>query len=170
VIITIYKLDFSRTFRGVNTDFFLNFSDIFLISPTSDPSDFLLNRAVCWSILMHSISNITGNINNVQWFWFFHFKNIFYVFINVREKSNTVIYYKTPTLTIRRRKIKKWDINLYLYICMFLRLSFLIIWMIHSKYLFSIKVPFLICTHSFHVNENLERFPHAINQSVLLGI
>ena len=38
--------DFSRTFRGVNTDFFLNFSDIFLISPTSDPSDFLLNRAV----------------------------------------------------------------------------------------------------------------------------
>jgi hypothetical protein len=36
----------SRTFRGVNTDFFLNFSDIFLISPTSDPSDFLLNRAV----------------------------------------------------------------------------------------------------------------------------
>jgi hydroxymethylpyrimidine/phosphomethylpyrimidine kinase len=37
---------FSRTFRGVNTDFFFNFSDIFLISPTSDPSDFLLNRAV----------------------------------------------------------------------------------------------------------------------------
>jgi hypothetical protein len=28
-------------------------------------------------------------------------------------------------------------VNLYLYICMFLRLSFLIIWMIHSKYLFS---------------------------------
>jgi hypothetical protein len=56
---------------------------------------------------------------------------------NVREKSNTVIYYKTPTLTIRRREIKEWDINLYLYICMFLRLSFLIIWMIHSKYLFS---------------------------------
>ena len=38
--------DFSQTFRGVNTDFFFNFSDIFLISPTSDPSDFLLNRAV----------------------------------------------------------------------------------------------------------------------------
>ena len=38
--------DFSRTFRGVNTDFFFNFSDIFLLSPTSDPSDFLLNRAV----------------------------------------------------------------------------------------------------------------------------
>jgi hypothetical protein len=38
--------DFSRIFRGVNTDFFFNFSDIFLISPTSDPSDFLLNRAV----------------------------------------------------------------------------------------------------------------------------
>ena len=38
--------DFSRTFRGVNTDFFFYFSDIFLISPTSDPSDFLLNRAV----------------------------------------------------------------------------------------------------------------------------
>jgi hypothetical protein len=38
--------DFSRTFHGVNTDFFFNFSDIFLISPTSDPSDFLLNRAV----------------------------------------------------------------------------------------------------------------------------
>ena len=38
--------DFSRTLRGVNTDFFFNFSDIFLISPTSDPSDFLLNRAV----------------------------------------------------------------------------------------------------------------------------
>ena len=38
--------DFSRTFRGVNTDFFFNFSDIFLISPTSDLSDFLLNRAV----------------------------------------------------------------------------------------------------------------------------
>ena len=56
---------------------------------------------------------------------------------NVREKSNTVIYYKTPTLTIKRREIKNWDINLYLYICMFLRLSFLIIWMIHSKYLFS---------------------------------
>jgi hypothetical protein len=56
---------------------------------------------------------------------------------NVREKSNTVIYYKTPTLTIKRHEIKKWDINLYLYICMFLRLSFLIIWMIHSKYLFS---------------------------------
>ena len=37
---------FSRTFRGVNTDFFFNFSDIFLISPTSDLSDFLLNRAV----------------------------------------------------------------------------------------------------------------------------
>ena len=46
---------------------------------------------------------------------------------NVREKSNTVIYHKTPTLTIKRREIKKWDINLYLYICMFLRLSFLII-------------------------------------------
>ena len=46
---------------------------------------------------------------------------------NVREKSNTVIYYKTPTLTIKRCEIKKWDINLYLYICMFLRLSFLII-------------------------------------------
>ena len=43
---------------------------------------------------------------------------------NVREKSNTVIYYKTPT---KHREIKKWDINLYLYICMFLRLSFLII-------------------------------------------
>jgi hypothetical protein len=56
---------------------------------------------------------------------------------NVREKWNTVIYYKPPTLTIKRLKIKKWDINLYLYICMFLRLSFLIIWMIHSKYLFS---------------------------------
>ena len=38
--------DFSLTFRGVNTDFFFNFSDIFLISPTSDLSDFLLNRAV----------------------------------------------------------------------------------------------------------------------------
>ena len=38
--------DLSLTFRGVNTDFFFNFSDIFLISPTSDPSDFLLNRAV----------------------------------------------------------------------------------------------------------------------------
>ena len=38
--------DFSQTFRGVNTDFFLNFSDILLISLTSDPSDFLLNRAV----------------------------------------------------------------------------------------------------------------------------
>jgi hypothetical protein len=33
--------DFSRTFRGVNIDFFFNFSDIFLISPTSDLSDFL---------------------------------------------------------------------------------------------------------------------------------
>jgi hypothetical protein len=32
---------------------------------------------------------------------------------NVREKSNTVIYYKTPTLTIKRREIKKWDINLF---------------------------------------------------------
>jgi hypothetical protein len=31
-----------------------------------------------------------------------------------------VIYYKTPTLTIRRREIKKWDINLYLYIPRFL--------------------------------------------------
>jgi hypothetical protein len=30
---------------------------------------------------------------------------------NVREKSNTVIYDKTPTLTIKRREIKKWDIN-----------------------------------------------------------
>ena len=56
---------------------------------------------------------------------------------NVREKSNTVIYYKTPTLTIKRREIKKWDINLYLYICMFLRLSFLIIWMIHNIFSFS---------------------------------
>jgi hypothetical protein len=28
---------------------------------------------------------------------------------------------QTPTLTIRHREIKKWDINLYLYICMFLR-------------------------------------------------
>ena len=43
---------------------------------------------------------------------------------NVQEKLNTMIYYKTPTLTIKRREIKKWDINLYLYICMFLRLSF----------------------------------------------
>ena len=32
---------------------------------------------------------------------------------NVREKSNTLIYYKTPTLTIKRHEIKKWDINLY---------------------------------------------------------
>ena len=39
--------DFSRSFRGVNTDFLKNFSDIFLISLTSDPSDFLLNHAVC---------------------------------------------------------------------------------------------------------------------------
>jgi hypothetical protein len=46
VIITIYKLALYYSFRGVNTDFFFNFSDIFLISPTSDPSDFLLNRAV----------------------------------------------------------------------------------------------------------------------------
>ena len=38
--------DFSRTFRGVNTDFFFNFSGILLISPTSNPSDFLLDRAV----------------------------------------------------------------------------------------------------------------------------
>jgi hypothetical protein len=43
-IITVF--DFSLTFRGVNNNFFFNFSDIFLISPTSDPSDFLLNRAV----------------------------------------------------------------------------------------------------------------------------
>jgi hypothetical protein len=28
---------------------------------------------------------------------------------------------KTLTSTIKRREIKKWDINLYLYICMFLR-------------------------------------------------
>ena len=34
-------------FFSVSTPtFFFNFSDIFLISPTSDPSDFLLNRAV----------------------------------------------------------------------------------------------------------------------------
>jgi len=38
--------DFYQTFRGVNTDFFQNFTDIFLISPTSDPSDFLLKRAM----------------------------------------------------------------------------------------------------------------------------
>ena len=38
--------DFSWTFCGVNTDFFLNFSDIFLISQTLDPSVFLLNHAV----------------------------------------------------------------------------------------------------------------------------
>ena len=31
---------------------------------------------------------------------------------NEREKANTVIYYKTLTLTIKRREIKKWDINL----------------------------------------------------------
>ena len=38
--------DFSWAFRGVNTNFFFNFADIFLISPTSDQSDFLLKRAV----------------------------------------------------------------------------------------------------------------------------
>jgi hypothetical protein len=38
--------DFSWAFRCVNTDFFLNFADIFLISPMSDQSDFLLRRAV----------------------------------------------------------------------------------------------------------------------------
>ena len=37
--------DFSRTFRGVNTAFFSNFTDIFVISPTSGQSDFLLKRA-----------------------------------------------------------------------------------------------------------------------------
>jgi len=38
---------------------------------------------------------------------------------NVREKSNTVfsvIDYKTPPSTSRRREIKKWDISLYLYV------------------------------------------------------
>ena len=38
--------DFSWAFRGVNTDFFFNFVDIFLISPTSDQSDLLLKCAV----------------------------------------------------------------------------------------------------------------------------
>jgi len=38
--------DFLRGFRSVNTNFFFNFTDIFLISPTSDPSDFLPRRAV----------------------------------------------------------------------------------------------------------------------------
>jgi hypothetical protein len=47
---------------------------------------------------------------------------------NVREKSNTVIYHKMPPKHRHQRldatkqdQIKKWDINLYLYICMFLR-------------------------------------------------
>jgi hypothetical protein len=36
--------NFSLTYRSVNTDFFFNFSNIFLILPMSNPSDFLLNR------------------------------------------------------------------------------------------------------------------------------
>ena len=51
--------DFSRTFRGVNTDFFFNFSNIFLISPTSDLSDFLLNRAVRAVSVIQFIANCT---------------------------------------------------------------------------------------------------------------
>jgi hypothetical protein len=42
---------------------------------------------------------------------------------NVREESNTVIYYKTPTLTFKRREIKKWDINLLDYLRTLTRLS-----------------------------------------------
>jgi hypothetical protein len=38
---------FSDISRCKHWLFLKNFSDIFLISPTSDPSDFLLNRAVC---------------------------------------------------------------------------------------------------------------------------
>ena len=59
--------DFSRTFRGVNTDFFFYFSDIFLISPTSDLSDFLLNRAVraVGQEVVIYISN-SSKINNLE--------------------------------------------------------------------------------------------------------
>ena len=41
-----YSKSSCSIFLGVNTDFFFNFSNIFLISPTSDRSDFLLNRTV----------------------------------------------------------------------------------------------------------------------------
>jgi hypothetical protein len=72
--------DFSQTFRGVNTDFLKNFSDIFLISPTSDLSDFLLNCAVrtvyawfyCWKyrfiiIMLISCHLISGWIPPIHW-------------------------------------------------------------------------------------------------------
>ena len=62
---------FSQIFRGVNTDFFFNFSDIFLISPTSDPSDFLLNltvRAVSmygcvYFYVVHTLNSATKRSN-----------------------------------------------------------------------------------------------------------
>jgi hypothetical protein len=50
-------LDFSQTFHGVNTDFFFNFTDIFLVSLTSDHSDFLLEhavRTVCVCVLVYT--------------------------------------------------------------------------------------------------------------------
>ena len=47
---------FSWAFRGVNTDFFYYFSGIFLISPTSDQSDFLLKCAV-HTVYVHCLYN-----------------------------------------------------------------------------------------------------------------
>jgi hypothetical protein len=65
-----HVFDFSQTFRGVNTDFFFNFSDIFLISPTSDPSDFLLNRAVhaVLHVFSYSKQDVIAFVNTVTQF------------------------------------------------------------------------------------------------------
>ena len=46
VLSVFYSKSPCLIFLGHFAVFFFNFSDIFLISPTSDPSDFLLNRAV----------------------------------------------------------------------------------------------------------------------------
>ena len=49
----------------VNTNFLKNFSDIFLISPTSDSSDFLLNRAVRAAIYVDTWQGPVSVIHNL---------------------------------------------------------------------------------------------------------
>jgi hypothetical protein len=56
-----FSIMWSLPFISVNR-LFLNFSDIFLISPTSDPSAFLLNRAVLQQNIVISLRAIVRYI------------------------------------------------------------------------------------------------------------
>jgi hypothetical protein len=84
--VLLHYVEWDRFVTLNGATFWLNFSDIFLISPTSDPSDFLLNRAVRAVTLIPLVLHLGLRIGPIQ-----------------RNGA-------APGM------IKKWDINLYLYV------------------------------------------------------